>query len=79
MKFEDAAEAAAKMVIEMDKNDDEANGVEVTENRARLALVGIRGELAAAGAAHVASIRTLRLILLLVFVIALELAIIIAR
>ena len=75
MKFAEAADAASKMVHNLVQRDDEANGVEYSENRTRIAVVGLRQEAAAIGTAQVYIVRALGGIRLLLTVIALELGI----
>lgn len=76
MNYVDGTDAAAKMVRNMDERDDQANGVEYSDNRAKVAVVGIREELAAIGASHVYIYRALRAIQILLIVVVVELAII---
>lgn len=79
LRIEEAAEAAAKKAEDIDNRADEANGREVTPNRARIAALGIREELAAASVAHLYIYRTLTFIKWTLVAIAIELAVLIAR
>lgn len=79
MKLAEAADAASKMVNNLDRRDDEANGVEYTENRTRIAVVGLRQEAAAIGAAQAYIVRALGSIRWLLAVIALELGILVFK